>query len=166
MQRLYVPTRYTGSPGPCKLSMSVAQKWCAVRANGVSYMLIAVLNALCVVGLLSLGGATALDSSRLSTAEAAAEYNRLSRNVTDTYFSNEDISLFVYGLADAYSGLVSVFSIGESALGSPLLAIDVGVSAGELCDPLKIVLHVISGVVGMDLLLLLREASTSSTGRG
>ena len=79
--------------------------------------------------------ATSLQRPRLSTAETAAEYESLAQNLTDWYFSNEEIEVFLHGLADAHSDLVSVFSIGESSSGAPLLAIDVGTSAGELYDP-------------------------------
>lgn len=92
-----------------------------------------VLLALCIVESLLPIGANALDISRLSAAEAAAEYKRLSPNVTNRYFSNEGIGLFLHGLAEAHPDLVSVFSIGESVSGDPLLAVDVGTSAGEMC---------------------------------
>ena len=93
-----------------------------------------VLLALCIVESLHPFGANSLEISRLSAAEAAAEYKRLSQNVTDRYFSDEEIGLFLNGLADTHSDLVSVFSIGESVSGDPLLAIDVGKSAGEMYD--------------------------------
>eukprot|EP00892_Ulva_mutabilis_P002728 jgi/Ulvmu1/12456/UM009_0108.1 len=93
-------------------------QWCVV-----AFSVLVCLNA---------GATNAAQRPRMSTAETAAEFEKLSQNVTDWYFSNDEIELFLNGLADAHPDLVSVFSIGESGSGAPLLAIDVGTSAGEI----------------------------------
>jgi hypothetical protein len=60
------------------------------------------------------------------------EFVALSKTVTDTYFSNEVVAKFMYGLGSEFSDTVSVFKIGDSVNGAPLLAMDISTSAGEL----------------------------------
>lgn len=61
------------------------------------------------------------------------DFAALSENVTSAYFSNDVLQQFVHGLGEHYPDYVTVFNIGDSVNGAPILALDIGSTAGDLC---------------------------------
>lgn len=63
------------------------------------------------------------------------DFVALTSNVSSEYFSNDILQQFVHGLGEHYPDYVSVFRIGDSVNGVPILAMDIGAAAGDLCVP-------------------------------
>lgn len=58
-------------------------------------------------------------------AVPAHSYAAYKANVTSSYFTNEDVNTFMRLMADECGHMMSLFSIGQSASGRELLALDI-----------------------------------------
>ena len=74
------------------------------------------------------------------------DFTALSENVTSEYFSNEVLQQFMHGLGEHYPDYVTVFKIGDSVNGAPILALDIGSTAGDLCASADLCVHKRHGV--------------------
>lgn len=91
--------------------------------------------AACIL-YLALTGSAAGQSAVPNATQAAdshAVFERLKNQVTQTYFTNEELENFIMGLTGACSDIMAAFVFGRAASGIKLLGIDISSSAGERC---------------------------------
>jgi hypothetical protein len=76
-----------------------------------------------------------IPTEQFATLGDFPDFAALAENVTSQYFNNDVLQQFVHGLGEYYPEYVTVFTIGDSVNGTPILAMDIGSAAGELCAP-------------------------------
>lgn len=84
---------------------------------------------------LSAVSARPIPKEQFATLGDFPDFAVLSENVTSQYFSNDVLQQFVHGLGEHYPDYVTVFKIGDSVNGAPILAMDIGAAAGDLYAP-------------------------------
>ena len=95
----------------------------------------ALVATFCVFLLTWKAAARPIPHEQLVTLGDFPDFVALTSNVSSEYFSNDILQQFVHGLGEHYPDYVSVFRIGDSVNGVPILAMDIGASAGDLCAP-------------------------------
>jgi ABC-type transporter MlaC component len=94
-----------------------------------------LLIAACILYLALTGSAAAVaafpNATRAEDSEAV--FKRLKNQVSETYFTNEELHSFIIGLTAACSDIMTAFVFGHAASGTKLLGIDISSSAGERC---------------------------------
>jgi hypothetical protein len=74
-----------------------------------------------------------IPTERIASFGGIPDFAALAENVTSQYFSNDVLQRYVNGLGEHYPEYVTVFKIGDSVTGIPILAIDISSTAGDLC---------------------------------